>query len=321
MAETTGGITASIRRKLQEGRTPEEIVQELVAGGLGQASAQRFVDRARAENATATPLPPPTPDMSDAPKQADALDQFIQTRTAETEAENAKTGRAALWIGSLLMCSGIVITAVSYIMAGPGERYRLMWGPVAFGFIVWGQSVFKGFARARTFAWFSAVASIVVPLVLTVIMLGVVAASEPAEDDPNAQAAEVLRSMNTPEEKNAAITKSYKDEFEARRANLDVDGLLALWDEAGEKDEPDETRLKCDFAMQMAVYTGEHRQWLANELVSRIDGASDQAKICNARAALVLDWDTGAAVYRQWQNGDNTRLKSAAANAMKPRTR
>ena len=320
MAAAPGGLTASIQRKLRDGRTPEEIIQELVAGGMGQASAQRFVDRALADEATTTPLPPPAamPETADAAKQADALDQFIRTKTAETEAENAKTGRAALWVGSLLMCGGIVITAVSYLMAGPGERYRLMWGPVAFGFIVWGQAVFKGVNNARTFAWFSAVASIVVPVVLTVVLLGVVAASESGEREPNAQ---VLNSLSTPEEKNAAVSKSYKDEFEARRANLDVEGLLALWDEASAKDEPDQTRLKCDFAMQMAVYTGEHRQWLANELVSRIDGASDQAKICNARAALVLDWDTGAPIYQQWQTGDNTRLKSAAANALKLRNR
>ena len=34
MAATTGGLTPSIRRKLQEGKTPEEIVQELVAGSF-----------------------------------------------------------------------------------------------------------------------------------------------------------------------------------------------------------------------------------------------------------------------------------------------
>ena len=93
MAGTPGGLTASIRRKLQDGKTPEEIVQELVAGGLGQMSAQRFVDRAIAEDASA---PPSAADCPNAPAPVDALDQFIQTKSAETEAENAKTGRASL---------------------------------------------------------------------------------------------------------------------------------------------------------------------------------------------------------------------------------
>lgn len=50
----SGGLTTKIRRQLQEGKTPEEVVQELVAGGLSELSAQRFVDRAIAEEASAT---------------------------------------------------------------------------------------------------------------------------------------------------------------------------------------------------------------------------------------------------------------------------
>jgi hypothetical protein len=182
MAATPGGLTTSIRRKLQDGKAPEEIVQELVAGGLGQVSAQRFVDRALAEDATAPPLP-----VDDAPAPADALDQFIQTKTAETEAENAKTGGKSLWAGSLLMCGGILITAVSYIMADPGERFTLMWGPVLFGFLLWGKAVLQGVANFRTFAWFSAAGSFAAPVVLAIVMLGVAVATEPIEEEELAQ--------------------------------------------------------------------------------------------------------------------------------------
>jgi hypothetical protein len=318
MAATPGGLTATIRRKLQDGKTPDEVVQELVAGGLGKASAQRFVDRALAEDASAGPLPP-APPMPDHAAPADGLDQFIQTKTAETEAENAKTGTRQLWIACALMCSGIAITGFSYIMAEPGERYTLMWGPVAFGFFLWGKSVVQGFANARSFAWVSAAASIALPVVLTVVTLGVVAATgaEPiTNDNSEAELAQILETKSTPANRNAAIEQSYKDEFAARRASLDVDGLLARWDAASEEDDQDETRLKCDFAMQMAPYTGEHRKWLAQELADRIHGASDQVKICNAATALQLDWDTGIGIYQLWQNGDNPRLKSAATRAM-----
>jgi len=326
MAGAPGGLTASIRRKLQEGRTPEEIVQELVAGGLGQVSAQRFVDRALAEDASGAPLPPASPPpfvpvegsaAQDGSAPADALDEFIQTRTAETQAAEAKVGRKTLWVGSILMCSGIVITAVSYLMAEPGQRYTLMWGPVAFGLLVWGKAVIGGFANARTFAWFSAAASIALPLVLTVVTLGVVAATEPEPlqiNSSEARVAEAMKSKTTSAERYAAMRKADHDAFEARRASLDVDGLLALWDEAADKD-------KCDFAMQMLRYTGEHRQWLAGELASRIHGSSESVMICNARAALELDWDTGAAIYHQWQNSDNPRLKSAATIAMRRASR
>ena len=125
-------------------------------------SAQRFVDRALAEDDSAPPLQP----MSDAPAPVDELDRFIQTKTAETEAEQAKTGRKSAWVASMLMCSGVAITGISYIMADAGERYTLMWGPVAFGFLLWGKSVLQGFGNARTFAWFSAVGSIAVPVAL-----------------------------------------------------------------------------------------------------------------------------------------------------------
>ena len=122
MAGSPGGLTTSIRRKLQDGKTPEEIVKELVAGGLTEVSAQRFVDRAIAEDATAPPLPP----LPETPAPADSLDQFLQTKTAAAEASAAKTGRKQLWIASSLMCGGILITAVSYITADAGERFTLM---------------------------------------------------------------------------------------------------------------------------------------------------------------------------------------------------
>jgi HEAT repeat protein len=48
MAGDPSGVAGSVRRQLAEGRAPEEIVEELAAGGLSRASAQRFVDRALA---------------------------------------------------------------------------------------------------------------------------------------------------------------------------------------------------------------------------------------------------------------------------------
>ena len=191
MAAAPGGLTANIRRKLQEGKTPDDIVKELVAGGLGQASAQRFVDRALAEESTAPPLPPATETAAPA-APADALDQFIQTKTAETEAENAKTGRKSLWVASALMCGGIAITGISFIMANEGEQFTLMWGPVVFGFFLWGKSVVGGLANFRRFAWFSAIASLAAPIVLAILLLGIAVASAP-DDGPTQDVAESTR--------------------------------------------------------------------------------------------------------------------------------
>jgi hypothetical protein len=53
-----GGIKASVRQQLAEGRPPEEIVESLVAGGLSKPSAERFIERAMSEPAE----PPPQPE-------------------------------------------------------------------------------------------------------------------------------------------------------------------------------------------------------------------------------------------------------------------
>src|SRR5262245_15458892 len=117
MAATPGGLTASIRQKLQDGRDPEEIIQELVAGGLTQASATRFVDRAVADQASLPSLPDrPASRAASTSAPADSLDQFMQTKNAESAEVEEKAGRKPMMIGSLLMCGGIAVTAFSYIM-------------------------------------------------------------------------------------------------------------------------------------------------------------------------------------------------------------
>src|SRR5262245_2958765 len=183
MAGAPGGLSATIRQKLHDGKTPDEVVQDLVAGGLTKVSAQRFVDRVLAEQDPVAPLPP----ITDAPAvEGDSLDQFIQTKAVETQEAAAKTGRASLWVASSLMCGGILITAISFMMAGPNDRFTLMWGPVVFGFFLWGKTVVQGFANARTFAWFSAIGAILAPVVLTVLLLGAAVATAPTEDEETA---------------------------------------------------------------------------------------------------------------------------------------
>jgi hypothetical protein len=261
MAAQPGGLSASIRRKLQEGRTPEEIVQELVAGGLGQVSAQRFVDRALAEDASLPPLPPlpPVTEPSDPAPQGDGLDQFIQTKTAETQAAEAKTGRGALWVGSMLMCGGIVITAFSYIMADPGERFTLMWGPVAFGFIIWAQAVLKGFVNFRTFAWFSAVASIVAPIAVTVIALGIVAASEPPEEELT----------------QAQITQIVDQAKDSSGDQSEVFQLLAQFEES------ESSTVQCDAAAKLANMRG-------NDALDAVDGLMEHYEYSDAHVQTCI---------------------------------
>jgi hypothetical protein len=198
MAATNGGLTTSIRRKLQEGKTPEEIVQELVAGGLGQASAQRFVDRALADT---TPL-------SAAAAAANAPDQTIVANTAEIPAAQPVSHKT-LWYACGLMCLGIGITGFSYANAGPGEPYTVMWGPVAFGLFLWGKAVFAGLAAGRSFGWSSAIVSLAVPIALTVGLRAYVGEAEPAARQTRIEigAADVSRLLARYESAESATAK------------------------------------------------------------------------------------------------------------------
>lgn len=177
MAGTPGGLTASIRRKLQDGIAPEDIVKELSATGMSAVSAQRFVERAQLDQQSAPPL------HSAPPAQGDGLDQFIQNKSAETEAVDAQPGRKSLWVASGLMCLGVLITGVSFIMANEGESFTLMWGPVVFGFFLWAKTCVQGLADARRFAWLSAIGALLAPIILTVVLFAAAVATTPMDDE------------------------------------------------------------------------------------------------------------------------------------------
>jgi hypothetical protein len=279
MAATPGGLTTSIRRKLQEGRTPEEVVQELVAGGLGQVSAQRFVDRALAEDATAAPLAP-LPPVEPAPAPADSLDQFIQTKTAETEAANARSGGPALWGGSLLMCGGILITGISYIMADAGERFTLMWGPVVFGFLLWGKAVLQGFGNVRSFAWFSAAGSLAAPVVLAIVMFGVAVATEPSEEElVNTEIAELLEEARDSQPAGAQTV--------ANRATEDAPSeVVRLLKQFEESEWPN---VQCEAATRLATMTGEDAVDAVDGLMEHWDEVDAYVQGCIRKTVTKLD--------------------------------
>jgi len=280
MAGTNGGLTGSIRRKLQDGKTPEEIVQELVAGGLTEVSAQRFVDRALAEHASAPPLPE-APALPDAPATGDSLDQFIQTRQAEVT-----TGRKPLIMSSLLMCSGVGITGISYILADAGDRYTLMWGPVAFGLLVFGGAVVKGLAHPRTFAWLAAAGALAAPLILGAALWTVAAATMPTEAE-------------------LELTDIAADETPADRAEV-----VRLLSRLESKRSPTS---QCDAATRLGNAVDEETSAAYNGLMKSFDDAPDSVKICIAGALIKLnEAPMAAAIYDGWTHGNNPELRRAA---------
>ena len=274
MAGTPGGLTTSIRRKLQDGKTPEDIIKELVAGGLTETSAQRFVDRAVAEHASAEPLPP----LPETPAPIDSLDQFLQTKTAESAAEAAKTGRKQLWIASSLMCGGIAITAISYMMAAPGGRFTLMWGPVVFGGLLYGQAVIKGLTRPRSFAWFSALGAGAAPVVLAVVLLGVMIALEPAG---NAQTLAEAGGRAQPASSDPrAVTVSNP----ASSPQPSVEDLLIHFE-----NNFDNPAVQCDVAKELARMTGDDAVDAVDGLMEHYENVPEPVKKCVKDTVTRLD--------------------------------
>jgi hypothetical protein len=103
MAQGNGGLTASIRRKLQDGMAPEDIVRELATGGMTAVSAQRFVDRALAEHETLPPLPPEP-----------------RAPIERVSAREEGTGRKTL-VAVALIVLGAASAGVAYVMGNSRE--------------------------------------------------------------------------------------------------------------------------------------------------------------------------------------------------------
>ena len=302
MAGTPGGLTTSIRRKLQGGKSPDEVVQELVAGGLTEVSAQRFVDRAMTEDASAAPLPP----LPESGTAGDSLDQFIQTKSAEAETAAARTGGKQLWIGSALMCGGIIVSAVSYLMADVGERYIMMWGPMLFGLLTWGQAVFKGREDGHDFAWSTAVVTLAVPIVLAGAAFGVVTAMTPDEEEGllQAQMDEIFDpSKSAAKSDSTAITIK---ESAPASAQPGVQELLTIFENNRS------AAIQCEIARRLGEVSEDEKAIAAVSLMAQLGNTPDGVKICIGRAMKKLEPRMALQIYDDWSRGTNQTLKDAA---------
>jgi HEAT repeat protein len=118
-------LSTRIRLDVERGRPRDEIVAGLVQGGLSQASAERFVDRAIAAH-EAGPPPPAT-----APAAAD------------TDAEEDKGGRTSLVSGAFWLSLGTCVTGITYLLAKPGGKYMLAYGAVIGGLVAFGRGLMR----------------------------------------------------------------------------------------------------------------------------------------------------------------------------------
>jgi len=177
------------------------------------------------------------------------------------------------------MCGGIAITGFSYIMAEPGQRFTLMWGPVVFGFFLWGKSVLQGFANARTFAWFSAIGSIGAPVVLAVVLLGVAVASEPTEEE--LLRAEIAEAMEKTGARPGAGAQTVANRVEADEREVFV------WLNQFEASES--PAVQCDATAKLANLKGEDAVDAVDGLMEHYEDVDERVQVCIRDAVTKLD--------------------------------
>jgi hypothetical protein len=95
------------------GQSVDEVVTDLVAHGMSEATARRLVDKA-----AASPLP-----------------QAAESPAAQTERQDNSdpSGTYALIRGAFFFSLGLALTIVSYALAKPGEKYVITYGLVVAG--------------------------------------------------------------------------------------------------------------------------------------------------------------------------------------------
>jgi hypothetical protein len=129
MAEAPLSRTESVDRALDEGRTREDIVDELVAGGLSRSTAERFVDRR-----IAVRLPRPA---------APAIVSDAAAASSDGDENEDSDGRAALVGGTFWLSLGCTVTGITYFVATPGQKYVIAYGAMIGGLIAF----VRGFVR------------------------------------------------------------------------------------------------------------------------------------------------------------------------------
>ena len=136
-------LATRLRRELAEGKSPDLIVSELVAGGMTESTARRLVDRAISQ-------PDPVPPAAGA-----------------IAAEAGDDGRTSLIAGAFLASLGAVITAFTYVRARPGQEFIITYG-LAFGGLAMAAKGFQAWRKggARNFPIRAVTIAAVFPVVL-----------------------------------------------------------------------------------------------------------------------------------------------------------
>ena len=128
------GVTEQIQEELRQGRTPEEVVDRLVRKGMSEATARRFVDKAQAEPADASP-------RAASPPRPSSLPRGGPRAASPAASEHEGDGRWAMARGAFFFSLGVLGTGLTYVLAKPGGKYLLLYGAVVAGLIDFGRGL------------------------------------------------------------------------------------------------------------------------------------------------------------------------------------
>jgi hypothetical protein len=326
MGSTTsgGGLLANLQRQLAQGRSDEEILADLTAGGLSRPSAERFLQRARTggtgtASASPTPpvlpppvpppsvLPPPVPSVPQAasldappplPGEAPTYSEPPLPLPPAPEPEAPAPNRA--WIGVIggAITLTLGLAAVAWALQQERVRIRL---PI---FIVltggaWLLQATRNAVDRRPATWLLPAAAAVPPLLAFLVVLVTVAAGRPRPaqtPDADLSAAAVTSAAPTRPSGRRTTRPPTRDETIARS----VETL-----EGQRRGDP------CDAAYALArVGAREQVPILEHHLV---EATAVLQKICLAHSIAQLGaGETVLPHYLEWSGSENDQLRHHA---------
>jgi outer membrane protein assembly factor BamB len=203
-------IASRIRSALEQGADENVLFAELVSGGLSDRTARHLIERVRAEMQTGSV------------RRQDPVDD-------ETPEASAHPWRI-VW-GALACSAGVVITAVTYLLARPGETYLVAYGAIIYGFVdlARGLHAWRSDGQTARFPWAFLVSAVLLPPLCGVALVAW-SRSEPERRAAREAATwQADRARVAQEERRAAELQRQKERAQRHAALSAVDAHDRRW--------------------------------------------------------------------------------------------
>jgi hypothetical protein len=102
---------------------------------------------------------------------------------AAPETDETGASDQQLWIASALVCLGVAVTGISYLLTDDGKQYTLLWGPMLVGALIYGRAIVNGLSEPGEFTRRAVFGSVAAPIVLAAVFYGVAMAAQPTDAD------------------------------------------------------------------------------------------------------------------------------------------